>query len=164
MTHTTDRAWIVRAAWSVGGGIVGASLGLGGYDRLPPNADGFGTMFAQGFFLAVAGGGLVIGAALGALIGRAIEALLRRVGARTSVTLSVATVVTVLMLVWIRDRVLAQYPGFRPATDATQRAESKRVVGIATDSSTRERASQTACAAPPPTEARALRLWREECR
>lgn len=164
MTTAMDRGGMVRVAWAFVGGTIGASLGFGGLGSLPHNADGFGTMLAQGFFLFFACVGVVAGMVLGALIGRTVEALLRRLGANASVTLLVATVVTVSMLALIRGRVLAQYPGLHARSGAPQHTASTRLTGITPDSTTRARSTQSVCAAPPPTGARELRLWREECR
>ena len=164
MTRVRDLARTIRIGWMLVGGLMGASIGVGAYRSLPPNADGLGTMFAQGFFLWSAVIGLVAGMALGALIGRAAEALLRRVGSTAPVALGLATVVSVIMLAQIRGRVLARYPGLHQRADASQRAETSRRVAITADSSARQLPAQHTCAAAAPVNERELRLWRDECR
>ena len=152
MTSPNRAHWAIRATWPLLGGAVGAWLGFGGYLRLPQNADGFGTLFALGFFVAFAGAGLVGGLVVGAVAGGAVELALRRLGVAAAGALAVATLVNALVLwqlvVFVHDR----YPGLR-APSATR--------AVATPA---KPASRNPCALPPPADAKARALWDSECR
>jgi hypothetical protein len=164
VTHAKEHTTALRIIWMSLGGIIGGSIGFGGYRSLPQNADSFGTMLAQGFFLWYAVVGLMAGTALGGLIGSAAYALLRRLGAKPPVALGLATAVTVMLLVQTTSLVLSRYPGLHRPANAAQPTGPSRRVTLATDSSARPRPTQSPCTGAAPTDARELRLWREECR
>ena len=65
--------WAVRISWSLLAGLWGGWLGAAAALRLPPNADSFGTLLAQGYFGFLAEIGLVAGLAFGALVGGLAE-------------------------------------------------------------------------------------------
>jgi hypothetical protein len=120
MTPATRATSVVRGSMMLCGGLVGAWTGGGGALHLPHNADGFGTLLAQGFFLGFALIGLTIGAVAGALIVTAVDATLRRLGVATSIAAGTAVVLTILTLWLIHGATLARYPGLRAETRTSE--------------------------------------------
>ncbi|MBL0226203.1 MAG: hypothetical protein IPQ16_11720 [Geobacteraceae bacterium] len=114
--------WIVRISWPLLGGIWGALLGLGGLLQLPQNADSFGTVFAQGFFIIAACIGLLAGGACGVLVGGLTEKLLLRLGVRAASAVCVATVVNAIVIWQLAGLIQNKYPGFRPPVEKSDGA------------------------------------------
>lgn len=104
---------IVRISWPLLGGIWGTTLGLGGLLRLPHNADSFGTIFAQGFYVSAAFIGLLAGCSCGAIVGGLTEKLLRRLGVSAAGAVLVATVVNAIFLWQVVGNIQNKYPGLR---------------------------------------------------
>ena len=105
--------WAVRISWPLLGGVWGSMTGFGGYHGIANNADSFGAMFAQGFFIATGIIGLVAGMTCGVLVGGLTEKLLRYLGVWPAYALCVATVVNVLVIWQLIGMVQTMYPGFR---------------------------------------------------
>ncbi|MEI6208646.1 MAG: hypothetical protein WCP20_17860 [Desulfuromonadales bacterium] len=158
--------WAVRISWPLLGGVWGAVAGFGGYHGLADNADSFGTMFAQGFFITTAIIGLFAGAACGVLVGGLTEKLLRYLGVWASCAVCVATVVNALVIWQLIGIVQTKYPGFRsPVTKPHAGARGKGQGAKPKESSTHKRHSENPCAQPPPPENSKERAsWDAECR
>ena len=151
--------WTVRISWYLLGGGWGAIAGFGGYHGIAINADSFGTMFAQGFFIATAIIGLFAGMACGGVVGGLTEKLLRYLGVSTAYALCVATLVNILVIWQLIGMVQTKYPGFRP-TVTTSNAASKPK-----ESSAHKLQSENPCAQPPPpANTKERSLWDTECR
>jgi hypothetical protein len=148
-------AWAVRASWPLLGGAWGAATGFAGAHHLPPNADSFGTLFAQGFFTITALLGLLLGAVCGVAVGGGTEKALRRVGVWGGAALCVATVVNGLVIWSLVGAVQVYYPAFRSAAaTAPAQPEGKAVAP-----------REDPCAKPPPPpQSRERILWDQECR
>jgi len=106
--------WAVRISWPLLGGAWGAVVGFGGYHGLAHNADSFGTMIAQGFFITTAIIGLIAGILCGVLVGGLTEKLLRYLGVWIVCAVCVATVVNALVIWQLIGIFQTKYPGFRP--------------------------------------------------
>jgi len=164
-------AWgsALRVSWPVLGGAWGAWLGFGGYLRLPPNADSFGSMLALGFFVFFAVIGLLAGAVAGALIGGSVEAVLQRSGAGIAAAIVVATVLNVLALWQIAGFVQAKYPGLRSqaaaASDGAGAAAGRAAAVRGSANPVPEPSRKNSCAEPPPPpQSRERAAWESECR
>jgi hypothetical protein len=107
--------WAVRISWPLLGGAWGALAGFGGYHRLANNADSFGTMIAQGFFIGTAIIGLIAGMACGMLVGGLTEKLLTSLGVWAVCAVCVATLVNALVIWQLVGILHMKYPGFHPS-------------------------------------------------
>jgi len=114
--------WLVRISWPLLGGIWGALLGFGGLLQLPHNADSFGTIFAQGFFIIAACIALLAGCACGVLVGGLTEKLLLRLGVRATSAVCAATVVNAIVIWQLAGFIQNKYPGFRPPVEKSPSA------------------------------------------
>lgn len=157
----TDRllVWVVRISWPLLGGGWGALAGGGGYHGMFNNADSFGTMFAEGFFIATAIIGLFAGIACGVLTGGLTEKLLRYLGVRTAYALCIATAVNTLVIWQLIGMVQTKYPGFRsPESNPSTTSKPKEY-------SDHKLQSKNPCEqAPPPANTKERSWWETECR
>lgn len=151
--------WVVRISWALLGGVWGVMAGFGGYHGIAYNADSFGAMIVQGFFIATAIICLFAGMICGVLVGGLTEKLLRYLGVRTAYALCVATVVNALVIWQLIGMVQTKYLGFRPPVTKSNAATKPR------ETSTQNLHSENPCAQPPPPENTKERsTWDAECR
>ena len=151
--------WAVRISWPFLGGVWGAKAGFEGFHGLANNADSFGTMIAQGFFMTTAIIGLFGGITCGMLVGGLTEKLLRYLGVWKTYAVCVATVVNTLVIWQLIGIVQMKYPGFR-APDVKPQSSIKSKEHLS-----RQLLPENPCAQPPPPENSKERLsWDSECR
>jgi hypothetical protein len=151
--------WTVRASWPLLGGVWGAMTGFGGFHSLPRNADSFGTLFAQGFFMTTAIIGLVAGALCAVVVGGLTERLLRSLGIQAVCAVCVTTLVNALVIWQLVGIVQTKYPGFRPPATKPHVSTNPKA------SSTSNIRPENPCAQPPPPEGSKERAnWDAECR
>lgn len=150
--------WAVRISWPLLGGVWGAVAGFGGYNGLANNADSFGTLFAQGFFITTAIIGLFAGITCGVLVGGVTERLLRYLGAWPLFALCVATAVNALVIWQLVGVVQTKFPGFRPPAAKPDAATQSK------ESLTHKRQAKSPCEQPPPQNAQERAIWDAECR
>jgi hypothetical protein len=118
-TNENKLLWVVRFSWPLLGGIWGALLGSVGMFQLPRNADSFGTLLAQGFFVFAGCVGFAGGCACGMCVGGLTEKMLQRLGVRAAAAVCVATIVNAVVLWQLAGFIQARYPGFRFPTEKT---------------------------------------------
>lgn len=151
--------WAVRISWPVLGGVWGAVTGFAGYRGITTNADSFGSLFAQGFFITTAVIGLVAGITCGLCVGGLTEKLLGRLGIRTASALGAATIVNALVIWQLAGIVQTRYPAYSPS------AVKPRAGALSEEALTHKQRPENPCAQPPPpvnTKERAG--WDAECR
>lgn len=144
--------WAVRISWSLLAGLWGGWLGAAAALRLPPNADSFGTLLAQGFFSLLALSGFVAGLVFGALVGGLVERILRRLGMGLAGALIVATLVNALACWQLAGAIQANYPGLGPPAARPPASLSGQP------------AADNVCAHPPAENSPQRPLWEAECR
>ena len=149
--------WAVGISWSLLAGLWGGWLGAAAALRLPPNADSFGTLLAQGYFGFLAVIGLVAGLAFGALVGGLAEKILRRLGMGLAGALVVATVLNALACWQMAGAIQANYPGLDPATGRPPSSSTR-------PPATAQPSADNPCAHPPAENSPQRPLWEAECR
>ncbi|MSN25510.1 MAG: hypothetical protein GJV46_06515 [Geobacter sp.] len=156
MNHEAKILSAIRISWPLLGGTWVAVLGMGGFLRLPQNADSFGTMIMQVFFISVVVFGVLAGGAIGVLVGGLTEKLLLRLGIRDASAVCVASVVNVLVIWQLVGIVQTSYPVFGPVTKP-QKINHK--------TSNVKRPSVNPCEQPPPpANTKERDYWDSECR
>jgi hypothetical protein len=158
MNQESKLLWVVRVSWPLFGGVWGATLGIGGLFQLPHNADSFGSMFAQGFFISTALIGLCAGIACGLLVGGLTEKLVRSLGIGAGATVCVATVVNALVVWQLVGAIQAQYPGLR--SPAVKQTTGKSQAPVTPRPEYTNPCSQP----PPPAHSKERASWDAECR
>ncbi len=149
--------WAVRISWSLLAGLWGGWLGAAAALRLPPNADSFGTLLAQGFFSLLALTGFVAGLVFGALVGGLAEKILRRAGMGITGALVVATSVNALACWQLAGAIQANYPGLGPAA-------ARPPASLSGQPATVQPSADNVCAHPPAENSPQRPLWEAECR
>lgn len=152
MKHENTFLWILRLSWPLLGGSWGAWVGFGGYGRITPNADSFGSLLTLGFFTFFGAAGCIVGAVSAALIGGLGQWLLRRLSMPIVGAVCVATIVNALLLWQLADLVQARFPGLRAPLTAP---------GAAPKTPLRP---DNPCTLPPPENPKERANWNAECR
>jgi hypothetical protein len=149
--------WAVRVSWSLLAGLWGGWLGAAAALRLPPNADSFGTLLAQGLFSILAVMGFVAGLAFGALVGGFAEKLLRRAGLGIAGALVVATLVNALACWQLVGAIQANYPGLGPDAARSPASSTRQPATV-------QPSADNTCAHPPAENSPLRPTWEAECR
>jgi hypothetical protein len=144
----------MRVSWPLLGGVWGFIVGFGGYKSLPHNADSFGTMIAQGFFISTAIIGLFAGMIIAMLVGGLTERVLRLLDMHISTAVCIATAVNGLVIWQLVGIVQHRYPGLRHPVNKSL-----------TDKPIPKPQQYNPCAQSPPAENSKERAnWDAECR